>query len=159
LLEARNEGDATTDGSAIVLSAHLAPRFVAVSSESFQLSCAAVGGGPLGGATNIECTGNNLTAVHRSLSLAPTVAVTPGDSETVTSHFEVSGGGLAGSAATVDPTLILAERPPFGIDAFDSQLEDGAAGFNQASTHPHGLTTSILLNTAEDPVYNNPFEF
>ena len=74
-------------------------------------------------------------------------------SGTVTSSFQVSGGEASNVGNTVDPTLVSATPPSFGIDGFDALTSSDAAGdlLTQAGAHPYDYTTSIAFNTVHSP--------
>jgi hypothetical protein len=78
-----------------------------------------------------------------------TARVNPGVGGTVTSSFEISGGEAANVGRTVDPTLVSASPPTFGIDAFDTLTSADAAGdpLTQAGAHPYEYSTYITFNT------------
>ncbi len=82
-----------------------------------------------------------------------TVSVDPSASGTLTSSFEVSGGGASDPASTSDPTTVNALLPSFGIDAFDAQVASDAQGdpFTQAGGHPYSASTYIDFNTLTNP--------
>jgi hypothetical protein len=82
-----------------------------------------------------------------------TVAVAPSATGTLTSAFQVSGGGALASASTSDATRVSALEPPFGVDAFDDQVAADAQGdpFTQAGGHPYSASTYIDFNTLTNP--------
>jgi hypothetical protein len=72
-------------------------------------------------------------------------------SGTLTPRFTLSGGG-GSPVSTVDPTIVTAQLPEFGLDAFDV----GALGADgkvstQAGGHPDEVVTSIDFNTMHNP--------
>lgn len=112
-------------------------------------------------ASSIVClyAGNSLSTQFANSSLAAvpsilfTARVNSGVTGTVTSAFQVSGGGAANVARTADPTLVSATPPPFGIDGFDAQVTADAAGDpqTQAGAHPFEASTDIAFNTVSNP--------
>jgi hypothetical protein len=79
--------------------------------------------------------------------------VNPGVLGTVTGAFRVSGGEASNVASTVDPTLVSALAPSFGIDGFDTLTSADAAGAPQlqAGAHPFDYTTYMAFNTVNSP--------
>jgi len=111
------------------------------------------------GASTVTCTlpelldprsGGPSGVFSRTLTI--TASVDPSATGTLTSTFDVTGGG-ADPVSTVDPTRISATVPGFGIDAFDGQVTANAAGapFTQAGGHPFAASTTILFNTLTNP--------
>ena len=91
--------------------------------------------------------------VGSSHTIVFSARVNPGvDSGTVTAAFQVAGGEAANVGRTVDPTLVSATPPPFGIDAFDAQVTADAAGDaqTQAGAHPFEAATDIVFNSANN---------
>jgi uncharacterized repeat protein (TIGR01451 family) len=73
--------------------------------------------------------------------------------KTVTASWQVSGGGAgAGSASTVDPSVVSATPAPFGVEAFDGQFASDATGTaeERAGAHPFDQSTSVDFNTADN---------
>lgn len=83
-----------------------------------------------------------------------TAKVAPGAAGILTSHFQVSGGGAAAPATTLNPTPIGAGDPPFGIESFDSALTAAPDGelSSTAGAHPYAQSTDITFNTATNPL-------
>jgi hypothetical protein len=114
------------------------------------------------GASSFSCTntapGVNLQTLDR-LTLTVLVRAGVGAAGTLLSRFTVSGGDPASGdpaspATTVgDPTRVAPARPPFGLDAFDGQVDADAAGdpLTQAGAHPYDITTAIYFNTYANP--------
>jgi len=108
---------------------------------------------------SIVCQYTGATAAQQFSNLAVprtvtfTARVNPGVGGTVTSAFAVSGGEAENVARTVDPTLVSATLPPFGIDGFDAQVTADAAGDpqTQAGAHPFEASTAIAFNTIHNP--------
>ena len=100
------------------------------------------------GVSVITCTNADQVIPRKAVNLIVTVAVDPSASGTLTTSFDVSGGGATGSATTVDPTRIDSTAPGFGIDAFDTQVAADAAGtpFTQAGGHPYDASATIDFN-------------
>jgi hypothetical protein len=115
------------------------------------------------GPTTVTCASSTVvtTAAHSFpnsfRTFAVTMSVDGAASGTLTTSFQIfGGGGAAGPASTVDPTRIDATPPAFGLDAFDGQVASDAAGdpFTQAGGHPFAASTSIDFNTisSSDPI-------
>jgi uncharacterized repeat protein (TIGR01451 family) len=148
-----NIGDAPMDGSEIDLVVTLPAGLTGVSASDPTLTCTAGDGvSTIVGASVIKCVSTDQFPAKRQISPQITVAVDPGALGTLTSSFEVSGGG-GGDAQTVDPTQISAVPPAFGVDAFDGQVNEDASGmpFTQAGGHPFDATTEIDFNTLTNP--------
>lgn len=66
----------------------------------------------------------------------------------LTSFFEVAGAE-AGTASTVDPTIVTPAEPQFGVDAFDALATENQAGapLERAGAHPYQLTNWVDFNT------------
>jgi hypothetical protein len=81
-----------------------------------------------------------------------TVNVDPLATGTLTTRFQVSGGG-ADPASTVRPVRVTSTLPDFGVTAFDAQVGADAAGdpFTQAAGHPYQVSTSVDFNTITNP--------
>ena len=156
MVEARNVGDTSTDGSASTVTVTLPEGMTAVSGSLFPnpaTACTAADGGALLGATSVACTTTRTVLFQDTLELRLTVAVDGGAAGTLVSEFGVSGGGAASAASTVDPVAIGGPRG-FGVDAFDgsSDADAGGAPFTQAGGHPYSISTSIDFNTVTSPV-------
>ena len=160
LVQVTNVGDAPSDGGQLDLVATLPAGVTALStanaSAGASFSCTGPGGSAVAGASVVRCAETDVVPVHDFRTLRLTVAVDPGATGSLTSSFQVSGGGAA-AASTVDPTRIAATPPPFGVDAFDGQVTADPAGdvFTQAAGHPFAASTAIDLNTVTNP--NPPF--
>ena len=158
VVEARNVGNAPTDGSTTTVTATLPEGMTVISGDMFRsppTACTAANGGPLLGATSVTCTTDRVVVVQGqfgTLRLRLRVAVDGGAAGTLVSEFGVSGGGAASAASTVDPVEIGGPRG-FGIDAFDgsSDADAGGAPFTQAAGHPYSISTSIDFNTITNP--------
>jgi hypothetical protein len=160
LVQVTNVGSADSDGGEIELVATLPTGVTAVStadaSTGTSFSCSGPGGSDVAGASVVTCTETDVVPVHGFRTVRLTVAVAPSATGSVTSSFQVSGGGTA-AASTVDPTTIAASPPGFGVDAFDGQVTSDPAGdvMTQAAGHPFAASTAIDLNTVTNP--NPPF--
>jgi uncharacterized repeat protein (TIGR01451 family) len=160
LVQVTNTGFAASDGGEIDLVATLPAGVTAVSaanaSAGASFSCTGPGGSAVAGASVVTCAETDVVPAHDFRTLRLTVAVALSASGSVTSSFQVSGGGAA-SASTVDPTTIAADPPGFGVDAFDGQVTSDLAGdpLTQAAAHPFAASTAIDLNTVTNP--NPPF--
>jgi hypothetical protein len=151
-----NNGPVATDGSPYTLNVTLPAGLTAVgviNPNGAAWDC----GTPAG--QSFSCTNSDVLPIIGSLDAQPpttirlSVAVDPSASGTLTSSFEVSGGGLSGTATTVDPTEISATPRGFGIDAVDEAVtaKDGSP-FTQAGGHPYGAKVSIGFNSVNKPV-------
>lgn len=155
LVQVTNVGHADSDGGQIDLVATLPAGVTAVStanvSAGASFSCTGQGGSVVG-ASVVTCAETDVVPAHGFHTLRLTVAVDPSAAESVSSSFQVSGGGAA-SASTVDPTTITDTPPGFGIDAFDGQVTADPAGvaFTQAAGHPFAASMAIDLNTVTNP--------
>lgn len=148
-----NDGDADSDGSNYSLTITLPPGFLGDSAEPSFLtswSCPTVAGQSV---ITCEASGIAMRGIPQELRL--TVDVGPTATGVKTTRFDVSGGG-APPASSVDPVIISATPPGFGIEAFDGQVTTDAAGspFTQAAGHPFGVVTALFFNTATDPSPN-----
>jgi len=79
------------------------------------------------------------------------------EGKTPSATFEVAGAE-AGSASTVDPTLVTKAEPQFGVDAFDTLARADLSGApsTQAGSHPQAQITWIDQATrSERPLYAN----
>ncbi len=169
IVEGANVGDESIEGSPVEFTAALPAGLVAREEsrvfikpgedpeETQFVECTAGDGSPLpslSDPTHVKCVDSE--AVHSDTFIVPhyqrlrlqvEVEAGVGEGAVLTPSFEVSGGG-GGSAAIVDPTLISAAAPAFGIDAFDNQMRDDAgAPSTEAGAHPASLATAIDFNT------------
>jgi hypothetical protein len=65
-------------------------------------------------------------------------------------HVQISGGGAA-AASLARPLRISTEPTPFGIEDYESNLEEEGGGpALDAGTHPFQFTTSVILNQGEE---------
>jgi hypothetical protein len=160
LVQVTNGGGADSDGGQLDLVATLPAGVTALStanaSADASFSCTGPGGSAVAGASVVTCAETDVVPVHGFRTIRLTVAVAPSATGSVTSSFQVSGGGAA-SASTVDPTTITAAPPGFGVDAFDGQVTSDPAGdlLTQAAGHPFAASTAIDLNTVTNS--NPPF--
>jgi hypothetical protein len=153
----RNVGDTPTDGSEIDLTITLPQHLTAVSAAPGVFTCTAEDGSPVAGASTVKCTTTFLTPPSLGLPLILTVHADGTASGVLTASFDVSGGGAAAPASTVDPTIVSATPPGFGIDAFDGQSTDAAGNPDtQAAGHPDALTTTFDFNTVANPALTAP---
>jgi len=113
-----------------------------------------------GGANTVTCevpadTTNALLAPHGGAPMLINIEVSPGAvaGRTLTSSFEVSGGG-GGSDTTVEALRVTSGPPEFGVAKFDGQVTADAAGnpMTQAAGRPYDASTSIEFNSITDPV-------
>ena len=154
LVQVTNVGYADSDGSQIDLVATLPAGVTAVStanaSAGASFSCTGPGGSAVAGASVVTCAETDVVPRQDFRTLRLTVA--PNAAGSVTSSFQVSGGGAA-TASTVDPTTITATPPGFGVDAFDGQIAADSAGApsTQAGGHPYAASLAIDLNTVTNP--------
>jgi uncharacterized repeat protein (TIGR01451 family) len=158
LVQVTNVGGADSDGGQVDLVATLPAGVTALStaneSADASFSCTGPGGSAVAGASVVTCAETGVVPAHGFRTLQLTVD--PSAAGSVTSLFQVSGGGAA-AASTVDPTTITATPPGFGVDAFDGQVTADPAGdlSTQAAGHPFAATTAIDFNTVTNP--NPPF--
>ncbi len=160
LVQVTNRGDADSDGGQLDLVATLPAGVTALStanaSAGASFSCTGPGGSAVAGASVVTCAETDVVPRDGFRVMRLTVAVDPSAAASVSSSFQVSGGG-APSASTIDPTTITATPPGFGVDAFDGQVTSDPAGvpFTQAAGHPFAASMAIDLNTVTNP--NPPF--
>ncbi len=160
LVQVTNGGFADSDGSEIDVVATLPAGVTAVStadaSAGASFSCSGPGNSAVAGASVVTCAETDVVPRDGVRTIRLTVAVALSASGSITSSFEVAGGG-GPSASTVDPTRIAAAPPGFGVDAFDGQVTANPVGdpFTQAAGHPFAASTEIDLNTVTNP--NPPF--
>ena len=176
IAEARNVGDEDMDGTPISLTATLPTGLVAKSGKLYRdgidslevselfdpgkgeqrkpLECSVID------PTHVECVNSTAvpTAEHRNnnsfqrLRLRVEVESTAPDGAFLVPSFEVSGGGAAAGASTIDPTRVSSEPLGFGIDAFDNQyLNATGQPETAAGAHPADLITSFDLNSHSEP--------
>ncbi|HZV72671.1 MAG TPA: hypothetical protein VFF79_03055 [Conexibacter sp.] len=160
LVQVTNVSGVDSDGGHLDLVATLPDGVRALStanaSADASFSCTGPGGSAVAGASVVTCTETDVVPAHDFRTIRLTVAVDPSAVGSVTSSFQVSGGGGTTSASTVDPTTITATPPGFGVDALDGQVTDPAGDlFTQAAGHPFAASTAIDLNTVTNP--NPPF--
>jgi hypothetical protein len=159
-VQPQNVGTSDADGSPIVTTITLPPGLTGVSGTGEEEVFGSLPDCSVNVST-IQCTTTNpVPAVVNnsgaaSLRYTIVAAVDPGVAipSTLTASFDVTGGGAAGGATTVDPTRI--DNPPaFGVDAFDGQIAADASGapFAQAGGHPYAITTAIDFNTVHNPL-------
>ena len=81
-----------------------------------------------------------------------TASVDPGASGTLTSDFEVSGGG-APTDTTVRALTVSNTSPPFAVAAFDGQVSSDEAGapLTHAGGHPYDASASIEFLSVTHP--------
>ena len=159
LVQVTNPIGAVSDGSQLDLVATLPAGVTAVStaneSAGASFSCTGPNGSAVAGASVVTCAETGVVPAHGFRTIRLTVAVDLSAAASVTSSFQVSGGGL-GSASTVDPTTTTAIPSGFGVDAFDAQVTDDDGDlFTQAAGHPFAASTTIDFNTVTNP--NPPF--
>ena len=156
LVQVTNDGDADSDGGQLKLVATLPAGIRALStaneSAGTSFSCTGPGGSAVAGASVVTCTETDVVLRKDFRMLRLTVEVAPNAAGSVTSSFQISGGGAA-SASTVDPTTIAFTPPGFGVDAFDGQVTGDSAGtpFTQAAGHPFAASIAFDLNTITNP--------
>jgi hypothetical protein len=147
-VEVVNVGDVRTDGSTYTLTATLPDGMRGASAVNFN--CPAVVG-----ETTIVCPTTATLNPNVKRQFALTVDVDGNASGVLTARFDISGGGAAAPASTVDPVLVTPDPPfpPFGVDAFDAHVDRDAAGtaLTQAGGHPYSASTSFDVTTARDP--------
>ena len=166
-VDARNVGDAPTDGSPIHWSVVLPPGATATS--TFLLNpglfgypaCTAEDGTNPGavGENRFVCDNTGKVGVGAIQTLWLSIEAPTSSSDTILSSFSVEGGG-GGSASTVDPTRV-GPVPGFGVDLFENQVTADALGnpATQAAGHPAENTTYIDFNTVDrtHPLIDGPF--
>jgi len=111
-----------------------------------------------GGTNSVTCSWSGSTTDEQVPPGGPQVSmmivadVNPAASGELLSTFEVSGAG--GSTHTaVDPLVVSATSPEFGLSDFDGQVAADAAGapFTQAGGHPYQASTAIEFNAITHP--------
>lgn len=125
--------------------------------EDLGWTCTGDGPGPgsgVEGAHNLSCELFESVEPHAALYFGfPILLVTEvdaGASGLLTTHFSLSGAGLAEST-TAEVTRI-APDVQFGIDSADVQLSDAKGkAFTQAGGHPFEYTTTLDFNTEINP--------
>lgn len=157
-----NVGDAPADGSVdpLTLQITLPPGITAQSWDSApqtanQWDCSSL----VSGASTVTCTNVNISEPSgsngstRRIGTKLITNVAPGASGVLTARANVTGGGAAPAEGS-DPTVITADPPEFGIDAFDGQVTANADGdpFTQAAGHPYAISTAIFFNTTTYPI-------
>ncbi len=112
------------------------------------------------GGRSFTCTSHSAYIVgfeRKSLEIQISIGngvTAPKPANVATSRYSVSGGGPANpSASSVDPTLITAVPPEFGIDNFENQMTADEEGtpYTQAGGHPYANSSLIDFNTFTDP--------
>jgi hypothetical protein len=160
-VQAVNVGDASMDGSTITWTARFPAPVTVVTADILDLSSLAItrcfdardGTSPVAGASSIIC--RNTASLPRSQAQRLRLTTTTGAGATLGTtlmpEFEVSGGG-ATTVTAVDPILVAASPPGFGIEAFDGEVLDAAgAPETQAGAHPDSAAVSIDFNTLRNP--------
>lgn len=166
-IDARNFGDAPTDGSPIEWTVMLPPGASVVSTFLLKPGLSGLPDCTAEDGTNAGAVGENRFICENAATIDPqqtetlwlSIRVPLGASGTILSSFAVRGGG-GGSASTVDP-IRVGGVPGFGIDAFDGQVMADAAGnpFTQAGGHPYAISTSIDFNSLDrtHPLIDGPY--
>jgi uncharacterized repeat protein (TIGR01451 family) len=153
----RNVGDQPTTGTAVV-KIMLPPGITGIAGSgvhfpfSFPECKAANGTDPVFEATAVRCEfPEGFTAQNNAyVSLEAKVDLLAQPGAILTAEFEVESEGTS-PASTVDPTRI-GPLPPFGIDAFDSQVTDAAGNpSTQAGAHPDQISTYFDYNDRFNP--------
>jgi hypothetical protein len=147
-VELANVSNDITDGSAITLTATLAPGMTSPSVDTSEFD---PGTFDCSGTTVVTCTGTPFFGPVGKKPLTLTVDVGLGTTGVLTTRFDLEGGGATDAAHTVDPVTVTSATPGFGIDAFDASATKDALSLTQAGGHPDTLTTSIDFNTFTDP--------
>jgi hypothetical protein len=159
LLEVVNVGTASSSGQ-VELRANLPTGLTAtelVNAYPSEFSCAGLG---VPGPTTVTCSElRSITTKQSQFAesfVNPRLVVSVGEGvvngSTLTSSFEVSGGGAPAPATTVDPTRIEASPPGFGIDSYDGQYaEADGSPSTQAGGHPDSISTTIIYNSLTNP--------
>jgi hypothetical protein len=159
-VQPRNVGTSDADGSSIVTTITLPPGLTGLSGTG---KSTAVGSLPdcNVSASTIQCeTTLPVPSFHNdnggsSLRYTIVAAADPGIPipTTLTTTFDVAGGGAPAGATTIHPTRI--DNPPgFGVEAFDGRIDADPSGtpFTQAGGHPYAITTAIDFNTIHNPL-------
>jgi uncharacterized repeat protein (TIGR01451 family) len=148
-VEVINRGDAAATSGTVTATIELPPGLTGVSASTQKFSCPGVAG-----ASVITCTNSEtIFPVNNGIVLLE-AKLAPGAQagELLTTALEVSGGGAASAARTVDPIRVSATPPAFGLDAFDGAvLDPGGQAFTKAGGHPDSQSTDFDLNTATNP--------
>jgi uncharacterized repeat protein (TIGR01451 family) len=139
-----NSGDTSTEGSEVTLTATLPPGLLPASASTEAFSCAIA-------AQVVTCAGPYVGR-YDSQTVNIVADADPGATGTLTTLFDVEGGGALVAAHSADSVRISATEPGFGLEAFDGLLSDPSGDpFTQAAGHPALSTTSIDFNTHTDP--------
>jgi hypothetical protein len=169
-VEAFNVGTSDTDGSTTTTTVALPTGMTAVSASGtvggfsqlpLEPCTAGDGSSPVAGQSTIQCNTATISPdfAHHANSqfldytIVATVDGGVGKSTTLTTSFDVSGGGALTDAATVD--VIHVDDPPnFGLAALDGSVSSDSSGapLTQAGAHPYSLTTSLDFNTVTNPL-------
>jgi Domain of unknown function DUF11 len=153
-IKAVNDGEQPTDGNQITVGVVL-PKGMTVASASLGNSkCfdAKDGTSSPVGASSIVCMTSEQVAVGAFETLSLKVTASASASGTLTAVISVAGGGAA-TETVVDPTLVSAAPPAFGIDAFDSQtLDEGGRADGRAGGHPFSTGVSLDFNTMTNEI-------
>jgi uncharacterized repeat protein (TIGR01451 family) len=166
-LEGRNIGTSNSSGPIIVTGSLPAGLTIVSLTPSVggilpQPPCTAADGStPVGGQGTMRCAttsvvpilsqgGSNGRLVYEIVVQAGVGVVKP---TTLTSSFEISGGGALSPASTAD-VLRVDDPPGFGVSNFDAAVTGNTAEdvFTQAGGHPYAATTSIDFNTVHNPL-------
>jgi hypothetical protein len=149
----QNVGDAPTDGTPVTLTARLPRGVVEASVENTSgWTCTS-----LTEASVVRCQAEASQDIlaPNDMYTSPVWldVVVSGDAKgTLTSVFEVAGGGSA-SATTLESTRVDDSPTEFGIDAFDTQTMADRQGtpLTQAAGHPYAFSTTLDFNTLTHP--------
>jgi hypothetical protein len=104
------------------------------------------------GASVVTCTSSFFLLPFDFTASELQVSVDGAASGSLTSAFEISGGGAQTQSKT-DATTVTNADPGFGVDTFDGSVDADPAGgaFTQAGGHPFAASTFIAFNTIDGP--------
>ena len=164
-MEARNVGADPMDGSDITFAVTLPPGLTAqsaVTQRAGGAQCTAADGvSPVAGEHEIVCHNSRPLERQRWENLNIVAAVAPGFVGTLSTTFEVSGGGAA-TAGSIDHTQV-GGTPQFGADLFDGAVmaDESGTPFTQAGGHPYSISTDIEFKTYDNtaPLVDGPYPF
>ncbi len=148
-----NLGDGTVDGSKapVTIADKLPAGLTATSMTGNQMKCSL---------PTLQCTYTGVLDPYQRVAVTIKVKVEepPGTVTSLPDEMSVEGGGAQRTVSVQDVTINGAPTP-FGIQAQGYELapsnEDGTPA-SQAGSHPFQLTTTLVLNQANQPTGRQP---